>query len=555
MSAQDLDVVPDIDDDDYEYAVEDAPDDPDPKSTENSNSYVNQVQESLAIVAFPTEDVPDAVSSQSAVDRLKLLDPILIVDLFSGVGAMSLAVKHSLYRSEILLLVEWAAFPMSILRRNFPGVRLVSDICMLESLPVHHLLLLGFPCPGNSYQGVRFGHKMEGVGNEHTGLLLQAVRLLTHGSRPSSIVIENPLGILSSSHDGKARGFFPWLVDTLVGLGYTRGEWRVLHSGDNAYNRDRLYLVCWRVPAILTGVLLSGGFLLPDAGPGFSFNLKDPKGTPAVGRLGAMIASAKAMPSVAIPVEGDRWRVVELAIPVGADIHGLPDGYLGKGSDAAQLKAIGNGTAGSCKWVVQRVVGTLCGEELPPGYSGLVPGVEFTLEAGPRSTPTSGRWEVGPGPLGFRAFHQPTMKLVNLGPRSSSSRDLVSLVADLRPNEARDWTEADALGYFEKALDTMCRTDDGKEIFPIIKAVWPMAVLPKANDRVEVHFKHDGWFTGVVSICSPASVVKHVVEYIDDGQIQKGLLVPGCFRFLTEEDTTQQWRWSSDVSSTSRKPM
>jgi site-specific DNA-cytosine methylase len=67
-----------------------------------------------------------------------------------------------------------------VLKAQFPGTLLLSDVCAVERLPEGiDLLAAGFPCPDVSRLGLR-----EGIQGDRTGLVRHVFRLLHHQKVP-----------------------------------------------------------------------------------------------------------------------------------------------------------------------------------------------------------------------------------------------------------------------------------------------------------------------------------------------------------------------------------
>ena len=85
-----------------------------------------------------------------------------LVDLFSGIGAFSLAGKQVWGDElEILGFSEIKEFPIKVYQKNFPGVPNLGDIRKMDGNTIKFsgpsIITGGFPCPPFSHAGNRRG--------------------------------------------------------------------------------------------------------------------------------------------------------------------------------------------------------------------------------------------------------------------------------------------------------------------------------------------------------------------------------------------------------------
>ncbi len=164
---------------------------------------------------------------------------IRFVDLFAGIGGIRKGFEASLARHGIagkcVFSSEIDKYAQETYRLNF-GETPYGDIRTVDSLPVHDVLLAGFPCQAFSYAG-----KQKGFADTRGTLFFEIERLLRNArQKPSVLLLENVRGFLS--HD-KGRTF-ETVKARLEQLGYGV-KVHLLNSSNFGVpqNRVRVYII------------------------------------------------------------------------------------------------------------------------------------------------------------------------------------------------------------------------------------------------------------------------------------------------------------------------
>ena len=451
---------------------------------------------------------------------------VRVWDVFAGAGAMTHAMGEAIrargFQSRVVALVESAEPERKVLSEHYPGVWTPGDVAQLAGLPQAEIGLAGYPCPGNSSLTTRFCGA-RGAGHPATRMVAHLLRLLD-GDSPPVLVLENTTGCLSSPGGGGDEaggddtgegGFFRWLVSRLAAAGYTHGEWRILSSSSATppYSRGRVFLVAWRAPACLRGVLLGCGNVdEPERGAGLGLLRVDPGVSPSAGRVPALRASKGVAPSVLLP-GGRPW---ELGLEAAHALHGLPPGYCGAGGGSvAQLKMLGNGVAAAFRLVAARVAeGVLNGRAAEGWERALRPGA---LAAG-GAVPGSGAWDARGGGVelysGVGAGEHVAMEAV--GP--ASLRDIVALYP------GREWSVEEIRFYVETAASLERAVGPrGGELGPLLSLGWGGWEGPGEGARVEVEWGKGRWYRATVA--PSGRHPPHELVY-DDGDVEDALVLP-----------------------------
>lgn len=128
--------------------------------------------------------------------------PLKCLDVFTGIGGMT-----QLLDVEYVAMVEIDPHAQTILRKRFPGIPIVSDICTLDP-PPHDILTGGFPCQDISSAGLR-----KGLNGTKSILFFEMLRIIKK-VHPSMVFIENVGNIISMNE------VMQTIVDSLVSEGY-----------------------------------------------------------------------------------------------------------------------------------------------------------------------------------------------------------------------------------------------------------------------------------------------------------------------------------------------
>lgn len=160
--------------------------------------------------------------------------PLRMVDLFSGIGGFSLAGQWAGF--DTIQFVEIDAYCQRVLAKNFPGVKIDSDIksfCGNGLRGTVDLLTGGFPC--QDVAGVN--RHACGLDGKRSGLWREMFRVIAE-CQPRYVVIENV-------SDLRKRGLDIVLKD-LSSIGYD-AEWHSLRASDCGapHERERLFVIAY----------------------------------------------------------------------------------------------------------------------------------------------------------------------------------------------------------------------------------------------------------------------------------------------------------------------
>lgn len=156
------------------------------------------------------------------------------IDLFAGIGGIRLAFEDA--DTECVFSSEWDKFAQKTYEANYGEVP-AGDITEIDEkdIPVHDILLAGFPCQPFSKIGKREGFKNATQGT----LFFDIVRILEH-HKPKAFLLENVTGILSDDN-GKT---IQVIMGALDELGYD-ADYQILNAADFGLpqNRRRVFFV------------------------------------------------------------------------------------------------------------------------------------------------------------------------------------------------------------------------------------------------------------------------------------------------------------------------
>ncbi|KAL6760261.1 S-adenosyl-L-methionine-dependent methyltransferase [Haematococcus lacustris] len=197
-----------------------------------------------------------------------------VASLFSGCGGLDLGLEQAGH--QIIMQVESDPGAQQVLRRHFPGVLLIPDVCGLQSLPPDtELLAAGFPCVDVSRAGLR-----QGLAGDSSGLVRHVFRLLADSKakhRPVPwVLLENVEALLDRCQGEEAA--VQRIVDTLEFLGYSSWAQRVVcTAGFGIPNRRKRVFLVAAMYGDARDVLLSQGM---QACLGACTRCIDPEGQP-----------------------------------------------------------------------------------------------------------------------------------------------------------------------------------------------------------------------------------------------------------------------------------
>src|SRR5713101_6525609 len=141
-----------------------------------------------------------------------------ITSIFSGIGGFEVGFANAGLTTS--LMCERDASAQAVLRRHFPGTRLVDDVTMMSHLDCD-VLVGGWPCQDLSQAG-----RMAGLDGDHSGLVSHVFRLLDASkTKPNTVILEN-VAFSLKLHKGKA---IRYVTDQLEARSY-RWAYRILDT-------------------------------------------------------------------------------------------------------------------------------------------------------------------------------------------------------------------------------------------------------------------------------------------------------------------------------------
>jgi DNA (cytosine-5)-methyltransferase 1 len=164
------------------------------------------------------------------------------IDLFAGIGGMRIAFEKA--GGECVLTCEINEDALTTYKANYKpktNHTYFNDILKLESklVPVHDVLVAGFPCQPYSIAGLRKGLKDERGGD----VFLSILRILKD-KKPASFLLENVKGMMNHEQ-GET---FKFMIKSLADCGYTV-QYEVLNSMTHSnvpQNRERVFVIGFR---------------------------------------------------------------------------------------------------------------------------------------------------------------------------------------------------------------------------------------------------------------------------------------------------------------------
>lgn len=134
-----------------------------------------------------------------------------VAGLFAGIGGIELGLSRADHESTLLCEIDPGA--ARVLRRRFPGARLVMDVRTLKTVGDVDLISAGFPCQDLSQAG-----RTAGIRGGNSGLVGHVFRLLDAKKRgPRWLLLENVSFMLQLD---RGRGM-RFLVDELEARGFS----------------------------------------------------------------------------------------------------------------------------------------------------------------------------------------------------------------------------------------------------------------------------------------------------------------------------------------------
>lgn len=156
------------------------------------------------------------------------------VDLFAGIGGFRIALEN--LGGECVASSEIASDAINVYQKNWcdDSEHNLGDICNIDELPEHDLIVGGVPCQSWSIAG-----KNKGTEDDRGKLWYEVIRLVSK-HKPKAFIFENVKGLADPRH----RDSLNFLIDSFSNANY-RVEFKVLNSYDFGVpqNRDRIFIV------------------------------------------------------------------------------------------------------------------------------------------------------------------------------------------------------------------------------------------------------------------------------------------------------------------------
>ena len=157
------------------------------------------------------------------------------IDLFAGIGGIR--IPFEAIGGECVFTSEWDKFSQQTYKLNFKD-DVHGDITQIDesAIPVHDVVLAGFPCQPFSNAGLKEGF------SDTRGTLFFDVERIARYHEPKVMLLENVKGLVS--HD-KGRTLHV-ILESLDNLGYWV-QYKVLNARDFGVpqNRERIYIVAY----------------------------------------------------------------------------------------------------------------------------------------------------------------------------------------------------------------------------------------------------------------------------------------------------------------------
>lgn len=162
-------------------------------------------------------------------------EKLKVVSLFSGIGGFEEGLRISKIPASVVFASEIDTFAQKSYVANFNADNLCGDIKMVkeQNVPVHELLVAGFPCQSFSIAG-----KQRGFADIRGTLFFDVARILD-AKKPPFVLLENVKNLISHNNSNTIRT----ILRTLNYLGYTV-DFTVINSNEAGVpqNRDRTYI-------------------------------------------------------------------------------------------------------------------------------------------------------------------------------------------------------------------------------------------------------------------------------------------------------------------------
>jgi len=172
------------------------------------------------------------------------MEPLTLLDLFSGIGGFSYAAEHLVGGFKTVAFCDSDEPCRKVLRKHWPDVPIFTDVRSLTAQDIQplcpnglSLITAGFPCQDLSVAG-----KQAGYDGERSVLFYEIIRLARE-LRPKFLLLENVRNLLSHK-DGET---FQETLFQIAKAGYD-AEWAVIpanHLGA-CHRRERIWIVAHR---------------------------------------------------------------------------------------------------------------------------------------------------------------------------------------------------------------------------------------------------------------------------------------------------------------------
>ncbi|TXI98943.1 MAG: DNA cytosine methyltransferase [Neisseriales bacterium] len=159
------------------------------------------------------------------------------IDLFAGIGGIRLGFEQAFQNNiKFVFTSEINKYSIQTYQENFKDKEINFDITKVpeSDIPIHDILLAGFPCQAFSIAGLRKGFE------DIRGTLFFDVARIIKYHMPKVIFLENVKGLVNHNKGNT----FQVILSTLKDLGY-HIHYKILNAKDFGVpqNRERIYIV------------------------------------------------------------------------------------------------------------------------------------------------------------------------------------------------------------------------------------------------------------------------------------------------------------------------
>lgn len=196
----------------------------------------------------PREALLDLLRRMKPEAADKLETAFTFIDLFAGIGGLRKGFET--IGGECIFTSEWDKYSQQTYRANFPDDQhpIAGDITKIEAkdIPVHDVLLAGFPCQPFSLAGVSKKNSLKrphGFQCDMQGTLFFDVARIIQHHRPKAFLLENVKNL--KSHD-RGRTFEVIMKTLQEDLGYTVRTQVIDARHWVPQHRERVFIVGFR---------------------------------------------------------------------------------------------------------------------------------------------------------------------------------------------------------------------------------------------------------------------------------------------------------------------